>query len=175
MDPKYNHFVNYYHANKNKLFTHLMYRLNFDRKLAENLMMDIFLKAYDHLDQFNPKKGSFRVWLFAIAHNHLAKHYLNRKKLKTISPAKLKRENYYAEVEENEYQMNEQIDSKQIQYIFTFLEEDDREMISLRFLQGLSLKEIAKITGNKEEAIRKNVAQALEHLSKFYKKVYLRK
>lgn len=175
MNPKYNHFVHYYHANKDKLFTHLMYWLNFDRAFAENLMMDIFLKAYDHMEHFNPDKGSFRIWVFAIAHNHLAGRMKNIKWKKAISPAALRRENYYAEVDDAEYKMTKEIDSKQIQHIFTLLKEEDRELISLRYLQGLSRKEISQITGKKEAIIEKNVKKALENISKSYKKTFLKK
>ena len=173
MNQEYNNFVHHYHDNKNQLFTHLMYWLNFDRVIAENVMLDIFLRAYDHMEHFNPDKGSFKVWLFAIAHNYLDQH--QNKVREAISPAKLKRENFIAKVDDAEYQMSEQMDNKQIQHIFTLLKEEDRELISLRYLQGLSPKEISQITGKREAIIEKNVTKALENISKLYKKIYLRK
>jgi len=36
----------------------------------EDLAQEVFLKAYQHLGQFDPGKGSLRTWLLAIARNH---------------------------------------------------------------------------------------------------------
>jgi RNA polymerase sigma-70 factor (ECF subfamily) len=35
----------------------------------EDLAQEVFLKAYQHLGQFDPAKGSLRTWLLAIARN----------------------------------------------------------------------------------------------------------
>lgn len=173
VNSKYHRFVNYYHANKDKLFTYLMYRLGFESAFAEDLMMDIFLEAYENLDQFDTKKDSFQIWLFTLAHNHLTNHSQQQNK-EAVSQKKWE-EDHSTEVDEVEYQMSEHIENKQVQYIFTLLKEDDRELIYLRYLQGLKPKEISKIIGEKEELIRINLPQALNRLSELYKKVYFKK
>ncbi len=172
MNSKYHRFVNYYHANKDNLFTYLMYRLGFDRALAENLMMEIFLKAYEHLDQLDSQKDSFKTWLFALAHNHLANH--SHKEGKAISRKKFE-ESGFDEIGKEDYEMSQQIDNKKVQYIFTLLKEGERDIISLRYLQGFSLKEISRVTEKKEAIIRTNSSQALNRLAALYKKVYLKK
>ncbi len=172
-NSEYHRFVNYYHTNKDKLFTYLMYRLGFDRTFAENLMMDVFLKAYKQLDQFNSQEDSFQIWLFTLTHDHLENH-LNGRKKKTMSLKKWKKE-HSTEVDEVEYQMSEHVENKQVQYLFVLLKEEDRELIALRYLQGLKLKEISKITGKKEETIDSKLSHALEQLSELYKRVYLKK
>jgi len=172
MNSKYQSFVNYYHSNKDKLFTYLMYRLGFDRALAEDLMMDIFLIAYERLDQFDPKESSFQIWLFRLAHNHLANRPRARTEKKAESPEEWI-ERHSTEADEVEYPMTEHIDNKHVQYLFTLLSEEDREIISLRYLQGLDPEKISKIINKKMEAIRIHLQQALNRLAGLYKKVYL--
>jgi RNA polymerase sigma-70 factor (ECF subfamily) len=36
----------------------------------EDLAQEVFLKAFQHLTQFDSAKGSFRTWLLAISRNH---------------------------------------------------------------------------------------------------------
>ena len=41
--------------------------------LADDLVSDTFLRMYQHLDQFDARKGAFSTWLFRIAQNALYK------------------------------------------------------------------------------------------------------
>ncbi len=40
-----------------------------ERRQMEDLVQDVFLSAYKHLDTFRPEKGAFSTWLFRIARN----------------------------------------------------------------------------------------------------------
>jgi RNA polymerase sigma factor (sigma-70 family) len=46
----------------------------------EDAVHDIFIRVIEKAHQFNPKKASFRTWLFRIAHNH-AINLFRREKL----------------------------------------------------------------------------------------------
>jgi len=61
----------------------LIYRMVSDRELAEDLAQEAFVKAFNHLDTYNPKYR-FSSWLFKIANNHAIDH-LRRSRLQTVS------------------------------------------------------------------------------------------
>ena len=46
--------------------------------LADDLVSDTFLRMYQHLDQFDARKGAFSTWLFRIAVNVLNKHFTSK-------------------------------------------------------------------------------------------------
>lgn len=52
-----------------------------DRQEAEDIAQDAFIKAYEKLADFDPKKARFSTWLYRIA-SHKAIDYLRRSKRK---------------------------------------------------------------------------------------------
>ena len=165
-------FISYYQENKDKLFTYLMYRLNFDRALAEDLLMDIVLKAYENFNKFDPEKGSFKTWIFTLAHNHLVNFWRDNKKKKTVSLENMEEEGISVAFVEAEDPVSQEIESRKIQHILSLMNESDREIITLRYLEELSYKEIAQIIGKEEGAIRTSLSRALDRFSDLYKKIY---
>lgn len=155
-------FVAHYEEMKDKVFTYLMYRLNFDRETAEDLLMDIILKAYENFHQFDSKKGSFKNWIFGIAHNHLLNHWRDRKTEVPIEQA----ENV---AQEDNY---DETPSPFIAKVLSLLNDTEREMITLRYLSDLNYEEIAAITGKKEGAIRTSLSRALDRFKTLYDKLY---
>jgi len=155
-------FVAHYKENKDKIFTYLMYRLNFDRETCEDLLMDIVLKAYEKYDQFDPQKGSFKNWIFGIAYNHLLNYYRDHKPVTSIDSA-----------EEVAYeQPMSGPTSPVVKKILSMLTEVEREVIAMRYLSDLSFQEIAEITGKSEGAVRTSLSRAQSQFRTFYSKIY---
>jgi len=155
-------FIAHYQDNKDKVFTYLMYRLNFDRETCEDLLMDIILKAYENFHQFDSKKGSFKNWLFGIAHNHLVNYWRGHKEDLPIEHA----EDIACESFPNE------IPSPSIHKILNLLSDTEREIITLRNLHDLSYEEIADITGKSPGSARTSLSRALDQFKTFYNKIY---
>ena len=170
MKPDNDRFTEYYNGVKDKLFTYLMVRLQFNRKLSEDLMMDVVLKAYENFNRFDEEKGSFPTWIFTLAHNHLVNFWRDSKK--TISLEALEEEGFHPANTEPGHQAGSQSDRKNIAYILSMMKESEREIISMRYFQELDYGEIASITGRKEGAIRTSLSRALERFSALYKKFY---
>ncbi len=163
-------FTAYYHEYKDKIFNYLMYRLNHDRDICEELLMDIILKAYEKFADFDSEKGSFKTWIFTIAHNHLINHWRDRKNISSLD-----------ELEESGLQLatvdikddaSGHFDKKVITTILEKLNASNREIISLRYLSELSYKEIADVTGKNEGAIRTGLSRALDQFKNMYQKFY---
>ena len=165
-------FIAYYNDHKDKIFTYLMYRLNFDQALAEDLLMDIVLRAYENFNKFDPEKGSFKTWIFTLAHNHLLNFWRDNQKKKTVSLENLEEEGVFTAVTEADNPVSQDIENKKIQHILSLMKEDEREIIILRYLEELNYGEIAQITGKNEGAIRTSLSRALDRFSDLYKKIY---
>ena len=172
MSQTENQFLTYYQEFKDKVFNYLMYRLNFDRALAEDLFMDVVLKAYQHFGDFDPKKGSFKTWIFTLAHNHLVNHWRDRQKSEAVSLDKMEEEGVTVAITEMKDEVSGQIEGKNIRHALSLLSEAEREVITLRYLEDLDYAEISRITGKNEGAIRTSLSRAMDRFSVTFKKLY---
>src|ERR671917_2523930 len=66
-------FERLYEQEAQGLFAFLAYRTG-DRALAEDLLADTFERALRSRARFNPRRGSQKTWLYAIALNLLRDH-----------------------------------------------------------------------------------------------------
>lgn len=154
-EPK-DSFLGYYEQYKNKIFVYFLYRVNFNRTIAEDLTSEVFLKALDHFDSFEQTR-SFQSWIFAIAHNHLVNHYRVAHR--------------ETELLEDQFIVTgefEQIDQKQeLQRIFSAINtmsDSDKEVLLLRFVDQLSNTEISALLEKDEGAIRTKMSRSLAKL-----------
>lgn len=168
-------FLGYYQEFKHKIFNYLMYRLSFDRALAEDLMMDIMLKAYQHFGNFDPVKGSFKTWIFSLAHNHLVNHWRDRKKHEAVSLEAMEEEGVSPAFVEPVDDATKSFDNERIRRILSLMGDAEREVVTLRYLQELDYAEIADVLGKKEGAIRTSLSRAMDRFEQLYKKIYLSK
>ena len=74
-----------YRAYGDELYRFALKRLR-DPALAEEVVQDVFLRAWRHQDQFDPQRASQRTWLFEIARN-LTTDALRRRSVRPVSSA----------------------------------------------------------------------------------------
>jgi RNA polymerase sigma-70 factor (ECF subfamily) len=165
-------FVAHYEEFKNRLFTYLMYRVGFDRELAEDSLMDIVLKAYEHFDRFDPQKGSFKAWIFTIAHNYLKNRWRDHGAEVQVSLETLHEEGFDPVGSDLSKEATDPYVSEHVQKILSLLAASEREIIALRYLQDLDTREIAQILNKEEVAVRVSLSRALKHFKDLYQKIY---
>ena len=62
----------------------LLMRIVADRPVAEELLQEAFLRAWQHADSYHPSRGRLRSWLLGIAH-HLALNELRRRRRRPVA------------------------------------------------------------------------------------------
>jgi RNA polymerase sigma-70 factor, ECF subfamily len=170
MENDSNQFTAYYNEIKDKLFTYFMVRLKFDRELAEDLFMDVVMKAFENFGKFDAGRGSFKTWIFTFAHNHLVNFWRDKKK--PLSLEALEEEGINPAVTEPEEKSGQQINNRNIRHILSLMKESESEIILMRYMQDMDYSEIANIIGKNEGAIRTSLSRALDRFSDLYKKIY---
>jgi len=158
-------FIEYYELYKNKVFTYLMYRLNFNREVSEDLLMDIVLKAYEKFNSYNSKKGSFKNWIFAIAHNQLLNYWRDQGKKKTE-----RIDNVYVNDRLAEYTDNK-MEQELIRKVLKIMDKNNSELITLKYIYDFNNKEISKILKKREGAVRTGLTRAISQFKKLYEKL----
>lgn len=134
-------------------------------ELAEDLTQNTFFKVWRALPSFSISRGSFRAYLFAIARN-LAIDESRKKKevsLEAISN--------YPSKEDPEEEVQSKETQKVVWEALSNLKEEDKQIVVLRFFEGLEYAEIARALGKKEGAVRVGLHRILRKLRKFLKEV----
>ena len=124
-----------------RLFNFVLARIR-QRELAEDIAQEVLVKAFFHLKRLR-KAERFKSWLFSIAHNHL-RDLLRKRRLQQVDMEESHLEVY---VDDRGPEGIETTRSRQqvVQDALAQLKPEQREVLILYDLEGLSYKEIAEI------------------------------
>jgi RNA polymerase sigma-70 factor (ECF subfamily) len=122
-----------------------------DNDVADDLTQEILIKVVKVLDEGRyTDKGRFQPWLLRIARNRVLDYFRAQKQVKTINESSV---GYDILGSKNmaEPSIEEEIISEQraeeIRALVDELPEEQREVVKMRYYEGLSFKEIAELTG----------------------------
>ena len=135
---------------------------------AEDLTEDVFLRAWRYLPRYTDQGYPFSAYLYRIARNAVAEFYRKARKTSNVSVDNvvLKDEAHTS----NPKQMLSTTQEHQALYeALEELREDYRQVLILRFINGLSSGEIAEAMGKSEGAVRILQHRALKSLRKVLK------
>jgi RNA polymerase sigma-70 factor (ECF subfamily) len=138
------------------LFRYAVYRLR-NREEAEDVAAQVFLEAVKHIDRYEPRGKPLLAWLYGIARNltadrmrHKGREQAAKESVLALQPAG--------------QDDGGLVDQVEIEHALAKLTTEQREVVILRFRDGLSAKEIAEITGRKETAIYSLQVRAIARL-----------
>lgn len=143
---------------KSYAFTIALNILN-SREDAEEAAQDSFIKAYQHLKDFN-RQSKFSTWLYRIVFN-TSITYKRKQKVKKESLEVVK----YTYGETSSSAMEVQDQKKYIQQALSRLQELDRVVISLFYLKELSMEEISEITNLAVNTVKVRLHRARKRLA----------
>ncbi len=128
---------------------------------AEDLSHQVFLSAWQNIQSFQFQGFPFSSWLYKIAWNAVIDHYRTRKPEESIETIA---ENALSESPNFIKEIDIEIEIKIIRQAILKLEEDQQNVIIMKFVNELSNKEIAGVLGKSEGAIRVIQHRALKQL-----------
>ncbi len=126
---------------KNLVYS-LVLRMLSNEQDAEEVAQDTFVKAFKSIKQFKGK-SKFSTWLYKIAYFTAINHLREKKMLR----AKLDLNSIESEEDSALEQLNQEDQSKYLNEAISYLRPIDRNLVSLFYLEELSIKEIEEITG----------------------------
>lgn len=149
-------FLPYYNQYKDKIYNYFLYRVGFDKPLAEDLSSEVFIKALKSFDDFDKTK-KFQSWIYMIAHNHLVNHYKVSGRVGPIEP--LENSLHYIDSSaEEKYEL------ERVLKIIDTMESSESEVLRYKFIDQLSNEEIAEILEKEEGAVRTQISRSLVKL-----------
>ncbi|MFZ4848954.1 MAG: sigma-70 family RNA polymerase sigma factor [Caldilinea sp.] len=134
-----------------KIFTYI-YRRTGDESLAEDLTSQVFLKMLESIRDQKAWRSSFSGWLYRIAHNLVIDHYRRKGRQSAVelddtTPLAAERQSLESQVEQS-------LDAERLRAAIRRLTEEQAEVVSLRFLEGYSINEVAAMMNRSEGAIK---------------------
>ena len=131
---------------------------------AEDLTAAVFLSAWRTVDHFLPSHdASFASWLFRLAHNAIIDRY--RRKRDDISIDSFPRQLDDDRLAHNpEGAIELEMTLASLRRAMRCLTDEQREVVLLRFIEGLSAREVGDIMGKSEGTVRGMQFRAIESL-----------
>lgn len=148
-----------YERHYQSIFRYLAYRTG-DPRAAEDLTGDVFLKMLEALPAFRVGTASFRTWLFQIARNLAIDHY-RRNRSRPVQPLE---EALPAPIEHPEEAAQRQLTVELLRRALSRLADDQRDVVLMRFVEGMPLAEVATTLHRSEDAIKGLQRRALNNL-----------
>jgi len=153
-------FEDAYSAHSGAIYRFLFWRTK-DAHLSEDLTSTTFQKAWVSRRSF--KGGSKQAWLYRIARNTLFDYWRKNKELVYDNVAELETDETLSTPEI----LDKQLELDKLQAALEKLPSDMRNVVQLRFIEGLSSREVAKRLGIKDGNVRIIQYRALKKLREY--------
>jgi RNA polymerase sigma-70 factor (ECF subfamily) len=142
------------------IYRYIFFRVG-DELQAEDLTEETFVRAWEALPKYKQRKYPFSSWLYRIAHNLVIDHY-RRKKPVPISDGLMR--TYSDPVEPMDRMLDRKQEIRLLVKAVQQLKELEKEIVLLRFVEGLSHEEISAMVGRSPSSCRVILHRALKAL-----------
>ena len=136
------------------------------RDQAPDVVAETMARAVASIDRFDPAGAGFDAWLFGICRHVVADGYRKAARQdKRREPAATPVDDIGEGLESDE-------EAAAMREAYTRLSDDDREVLDLRVVAGLSADEVAAVLGKQPGTVRMAQSRALERLRQHFGEVY---
>lgn len=160
-------FMALYDQYSDSIFRFILFKVS-NKETAWDLTQDCFLKTWQHSMSDKKAITNTRAFLYTVARNLVIDHWRAKEKHATVDiDAALHI------IDDGNDVHREAVLRDEARYLFQLLEnlsEESREILTLRYTDGLSFEEIAAITGKNNIAIRVHTHRAIKKLRSFAEK-----
>lgn len=162
------HFSVLYDTYADALFS-LILRWTGDAALAENLLQDVFVKAWHRRAQYDASKGRLFTWLYIIARNTCTDHL--RSKAYRESKTSALSINSQALLSSANMILPETVG---LRTLVSKLRQEEKKMIELNYFSGLTQEEIAAALHMPIGTVKTRINMAIKHLRSLFDKDWKR-
>ena len=143
-----------------QVYRHVYYRTP-SQSDAEDITQEVFIRAWKAINKYKKTGAPFVAWLLAIAHNLIVDYYKARKKLVSLEEAAA-----FSQTDETspEAMTEASLNRSYIKNAIFKLKGEKQKVILMRFIDGFSYGEIAKVLNKSEGAVRVIQYRALNDL-----------
>ena len=140
-----------------RIYRYVYYQVG-DKMTAEDITEEVFVKTWKSIGSCRGKEGTFTAWLYRIAHNHVVDTF--RKKHREVSFEDININNE----DDPEQEAEDKLELHKVLEAVDSLPEQQKQVILLKFLEGVDNSEIGQILGKRQGAVRALQMRALLNL-----------
>lgn len=140
------------------------YLLSRGARDPDDLAAETFLHVARNIEQFDGDEDSFRSWVFVIAHRRL----IDARRAADRRPQIADRAEEDREGGDVEREAMDRLGNSNVQELLDQLTDDQREVLALRVVADLSLKETARVTGRDVGAVKALQRRAIQRLQRIF-------
>ena len=148
-DEAYNAFNELYARYSLRVFNYIQSKIR-NQVDAEDIMQKVFIKIHESKHQYN-NKFKFEQWIFVIARSQVLDFFRSQKR-------------YNARIRNAETIESDSLTDDIT--VFNQLDETQRELLELKYIDDLSYKEISKLVNKSEVSLRKSLSRMISGLKK---------
>jgi RNA polymerase sigma-70 factor (ECF subfamily) len=145
------------------VYRYIYYRVG-TKATAEDLTSETFLRALRRIGTFTWQGRDFGAWLVTIARNLVADHFKSSRFRLEVTTGEMLDANEVARSPEDS--VLESLSNEALLTAVRKLNPQQQECVTLRFLQGLSVAETARVMGKNEGAIKTLQYRAVRTLAR---------
>jgi RNA polymerase sigma-70 factor (ECF subfamily) len=157
-------FIKAYEELSDALFRHAFFRVS-DREIAVDIVQEGFVKTWRHVSLGNPV-DNWRSFLYRVINNLIIDYY---RKSKSDSLDLLAEEGFEPSVNDHE----NIVTGSEISIVRRALEllpERDRDVVVMRHIDGMTVKDIAGFIGESENVVSVRLHRAIKKVQKIMNK-----
>lgn len=147
-------FERFYREHFTRIYRFVYFRVE-DAEVAQDLVSDVFLRAFAHFDGYDPAVSK-SAWIYTIARNRLANHYRDRRPgipLEDVEP-------FLQDMGADPSQTGE------LRAALARLSSEERRIVTMKYLEGYTYPEMAQLLGKHANTLKVAAHRALKRLSK---------
>ena len=165
--PQERTFLEAFDTHADALFRHAYFRLS-NRERAADLTQETFLKAWEYIREKNEVQH-WKGFLYRILNNLIVDEYRKKKEesldaIMEDDPIHANNLVSHGSREEKEERLDEEFMIEKLRLLIPKLPEQHRTVLSLRFVDGFSLKEISSLLHLSENVVSVRIHRAVARL-----------
>ncbi len=134
-----------------KIYSYIYHRVG-SQPVAQDLTSQVFLRVLEAIQHQRTWESSFSGWLYRIAHNLVIDHYRRRGRDNQVTIDEVPM--LPARGDGPEQAAERAVVAANLRIAINRLTEEQAQVVTLRFLEGLSITEVAEAMGKTEGAIK---------------------
>lgn len=157
----------WYNESFDDLYRYVRWRCGGRRDWADEIVQETWLTAVRRIRRFQPRQGSFLAWLRGIAANLLRNELRRQRRLPTFQPLA---DGQIGESSRTELPSDDRQREERVVAALDALPEREEVVLRAKYLEGMSVAEIAAVRGDTTKAIESLLSRARQAFRDVYQR-----